>query len=275
MYLKIETAADITPMGKSSTICNQIWNGNNDRRSTKCWPNIHDYPRKWLETWKALLKDYILPKLQSRPLGSWRTKSHQIWPWTTNDDRNVLQYGESFYKRDELGQYVVTDEVHTCTIYCEVRKKKNAVYLITVMQLVQYEDSDQATTWIERNWGTLQYTSQMEEDLYAQIINDNVIAASDGSQLHGKMAHAFCFARKDTCKIICSGAAPVDYPTTDATSYRAEACGTLAIVTILEKLSKRKNVENCNVSIFIDNTETIKTMTDKIFYSMSSILRDN
>ena len=105
---------------------------------------------------------------------------------------------------------------------------------------------------MNRNWGTFIYTDKIEEDLYINLKEGNLVGASDGSGLDGRMAHAFCFAKKDTLEIICSGAAPVDYPEQNATSYRAEESGALALVTILERLSEKYDINGYTVPFYID-----------------------
>ena len=48
--------------------------------------------------------------------------------------------------------------------------------------------------WMQRNWGTLIIDHNMEAYILKQLLDDNVIAASDGSVLHGKAAHAHCLS---------------------------------------------------------------------------------
>ena len=49
-----------------------------------------------------------------------------------------------------------------------------------------------------QNWGTLSIYHDMEAYILEQLLEDNVIAASDGSVLYKKAAHAYCLAMKDT-----------------------------------------------------------------------------
>ena len=277
LYLKIETAADIVSLTNGSLISSEIYNAKNSRQSTKAWPQIQPYPNKWNEIWRSILRSYISPKLQTRPLGIWRNSSHQMWKWKTNENQTFLFNETSYFLLNgTTGIYELSHETCLCEIPCEVYENNSQLYIEAIQRIVPKPQQEMATeSWILRNWGTLEINIDIENNIVEHLKNNNIVGAADGSELDGKMAHSFCLATQDTCEILCTGSAPVDFPVTMATSYRAEAFGALAIVTLLEKIQKRHNIQNVSVPVYIDNMEAIKTMQGNLFHSMSNILSDN
>ena len=82
-------------------------------------------------------------------------------------------------------------------------------------------------------------------------------------------------ATKDTQEILIEGTAPVDCNTDHVTSYRAEASGALAIVTLLSYLSKRFKLRNGTIHLHIDNMETVNNINKSLYHTVSSSLRDH
>jgi len=93
-----------------------------------------------------------------------------------------------------------------------------------------------------RNWGEQSIITEKVDLIAAQIQLGNVIAASDGSVQGGKAAHVWCISDKNGY-VLHEISAPVDGGPLTMTSFRAEACGALAIVTMLKQICDIKNSE--------------------------------
>ena len=274
LFLKVELASDIVEVNKGSDLCRNISHGRKSRISHKAWPNIHDYPTKWLEIWNSILSSFIVPCLQNKPLGIWIQKSHQMTTCTMNSQKCIVLFDGTYYAQNRDGTYTRTDNEYDCHEQCEVISDIQNV-VAAVIQIENASDQPNPEKWIQRNWGTFQYNQEIGETLYDNLQKNNLIGFSDGSVLDGVMAHAFCFAKRDTSEVICSGTAPVDFPKSFATSYRAESCGALALLTLLDVVIGDKNIQDVTVPICIDNMETVKTMQRNMAHTMSTVMRDN
>ena len=73
--------------------------------------------------------------------------------------------------------------------------------------------------------------------------------ALDGSLLNGTSAHTFYIATKYH-KILVKAAAPVDCSPKNPTSFRAESFGALAVVTLLEYIAKKLNIERMAIKVY-------------------------
>ena len=268
LSLKIETAADIIYRHSGTEICENIYEGINFRRSNKGWPNILDLPKKWIQEWRTILKNYIEPKLQSRPLGRWINTTHQIWDAHVSEDGSTLQYKDKYFKlrmRDRVFSTQTQPQVE-CILPVDIYRRHGGYKIASLIQVTIPQVVNEVNiqlAWETRNMGTISFATQVKEKIVEEMKKNNIVAASDGSVLYGLAAHSYCIAMKDTNTIIASAVAPVDGKKSTMTSFRPEAMGALAIIQYLELISEEYEIDGVEIPIYIDNAETIQVMRGK------------
>ena len=281
LKLKVETTADIVYLNSGTRICSNIYHGTNYRGSREGWPNILEYPQQWIENWKNILQEYILPKLQSRPLGAWKRKSHQQFKTYTNSDQSILKINEEYYEWSRNNRvYIPTDRVMECVIPVDIEQRNGGYRIVAILhdgsENENTHDKKNFLEWEKRNLGTIDFQHPNIEVILEELRHNNIVAASDGSVLNGSASHAYCIAKKDTNEILIAAAAPVDGKKTSMTSFRPEASGALAVIQFLEYISERYDIPQANVIIYIDNAETIQVMKgEKDVYRFSNGLDDH
>ena len=73
--------------------------GHNSRRSKYKWSDTKPFPKKWIKIWRAIINTYIVPRLQTSPLGAWTSPSHQEWLALFSDDGEHVYYDNSWCKK--------------------------------------------------------------------------------------------------------------------------------------------------------------------------------
>ena len=283
LYLKVETASDIVVNNSGNTICPNIKNCINHRTSTRGWPNIQHIHNDWKDIWKTLLENIIEPKLSSRRLGKWITTTYQRWPAKLNSTGSILQienkqytyWKKNIYKRCDIIQEV--EFTHVADVV-NVRKGIKVTGSGPQPENRSHHRVQSIPLWKIRNWGTLSLDAETSNIVYQHMLTNNIMLASDGSVLdNGRAAHAYCLARIDTNEIIVQAAAPVDGNFERMTSYRAEAFGALAAITLVEYIRQQHQYEGeLHVPIFIDNMDAIRTINGKKYaLSIGNGLEDN
>ena len=278
LWLKVETASDIVVLGSSTTICPEIMNGDNYRTSCKHWPNIREIPQEWIKIWRKILKQYIRYELRQSPLGSKRKPSHQKWTNFVTLDKKFLQVHGKYYeynRRSRIYQPSIREISPTvCFTRADIMEHERGYKLLGMGNFCHTipKRLPQIPQWTLRNWGTAQIDESTLENIKNALDNDNLVAASDGSVLNGAGAHAFCLVEEDTHDVLIEGAAPVDGDPNYITSYRSEAFGALAAITLINYVSKKYTIQKKEIIIYIDNTETINTIKGKNNYNGTSMV---
>ena len=276
LYMQVETAADIVKASNGTQICNNIYECVKVRRSTKLWPNIKSFPRKWKEIWVSILRNHIQPILQSRPLGKWKRTSHQCWTFPSNGNFNIFYDGDNYVEKVlEKNEYIPTVDIQA-----NLSHEIIVLHIYEGYERINMRAEEPMTTqavplWVHRNWGTLELEQNIIDRIGKELHDNNIVAASDGSVWNKRSSHAFCIATKDEHEIIFKAAAPVDCDHTHASSFRAESFGALAIITLLEYIGKQLNMPRKRVDIYIDNSETVQTMNKKLWHTVGTVLNDD
>ena len=243
--------------------CPEILTGHNNRKSNKEWPK----PSNWINIWRKFLTQYIIPHLRQNPLGRQINTSHQKWTYFCNKEGTLLKIENAYYKRSSKRILYSTQdhENEDFSVGVDVTKINDG-YKINGKNIRNETSSvtkKEDTRWKVSNWGTASLTTEKIKEVKIALENNNLAVASDGSVLAGKGAYAFCLVEDDTYEIIMQGAGPVDGNPNYITSFRSEAFGALAAVTLIEYISEKYNIRNKTIRMYIDNTETISTIKQK------------
>ena len=67
-----------------------------------------------------------------------------------------------------------------------------------------------APNWQKRIWGKTDISRQTLNIIIMHLLNDNIVAAGDGSVSNDKASHAWCIARKNDYSVILEGVGPTD-----------------------------------------------------------------
>ena len=286
IHMKLLSASDIVQCNSDYQILPSIYDGKNVRESTLKWPLTQEFPKEWLKTWKSLLMSYILPRLRHAPLGQWYKPSHQKWPIQTTANKTFLEKNGILFKLHDThtSKYLPTAQNPPAALYpadVDQTNPDSPVFVYGVKKtnktMTKKDTRDQPIPqWMFRNWGDVNMTASKMEEIAEQIQDNNIIAASDGTVQDGKAAHAWCIAEKNG-NVLCESSAPVDGDPTTMTSFRAEACGALAVISMINHICNLKQLKrnaNNTIEIYVDNKETLQVMR-QIEHTTTSVKQDH
>ena len=258
IHLKIYTLSDIVQIDKRSTILPQVQQMESSRPSSFKWPSTPPLPSQWKTLWTNFLSSDVQSHLYTSPLGRWTNPSHQYWETTSNSDGTRIQMkGKTFLCTHSSIKQETSPAL--CLFPTDIWKESVLGFSKEAQQM-QYSTvpppKQRQNDWKFRNIGTALTTSNVRQ-LREAIKSGKCIGVSDGSLKHQFPAHAWCFADTKSEKIILQGAAPVDGIAEQITSFRAEACGLLAMVCILQKVYEDRTLQKHRVTLYSDGQSVI------------------
>ena len=253
IHLRLISASDIIQYTSSTKIVDYIWNGKNFRTSKIKWPWTKNFPKQWIGIWQSILRNIILPKIQTRPLGRWKKKSHQEWKYAYDNKNNSIKKRKHILHED---YFSIDYDPHKNMMYGN-KFKINPMKTKTNTPN-SYKDIIETTpTWTKNNWGRTPTTKEINK-LIDLIKNKQCVAVSDGTVNAGIGAHSWCFADTITGNKVMTGAALVNGIPNKLNSFRSEAFGIIAILSICELTQQIQPQISGSIDIYCDNKSILE-----------------
>ena len=152
LHLRLLTARDIVYAHKSTKIHDDILKGTNRRNSVFNWTNKIDLPKEWFATFKMILRQVIMPQLQSTSLGAWTNDGHQCFRWYRNNNDvtalTVEEYTELNENDQECYDSIEYDENNKKVLGCKNVEKKGIDEVDQTIETV----IGNSPTWMKNLW---------------------------------------------------------------------------------------------------------------------------
>jgi len=277
LSMKLLTASDIVIANHGSRIHPDIMKGINHRWSVLEWPKILPFPKKWTKVFNNLLMTLIAPRLQSSPLGYWKSPGHQRWQYFAR--------GETVVWKQQRPSYIQygPETIINC-VPVDILANDSQIF---GTQTILHQDHEQpriinpfdritsSPAWMKRIWGQHQLTPETINKIIKAIENGSLIGGGDGSVKHGRGSHAWEFAHKNDFSTICNGTGPVDGPNDTMCSFRAEATHLLAMVTLINRLAPFIKKKKSPITLLTDSESVLQAIKDYKLNSLKNILQDH
>ena len=272
LKMKLKFASDVVVIGKGKRILPNIMRGENYRSSKNKWPCIHAFPKKWLENWQYILKSVIQSKLDNNPLGAWLGQSHQSWTHFSSENGRIVASNRGRWEKQQH-KYCFQKESLILPQYADFDERKQKLYGRGNIEIYPYSMENDEPRWWQSNWG-VQPSFNEFKNLHNTIKSRVIVGVSDGSVTETKAGHAWCFSDVLNENVLMEGAAIVHGDIRELNSYRAEAMGVLALVTIIAKLESIFKTGYGNISIYCDSRAVVqkikKDVESSTKYSMEN-----
>ena len=121
-----------------------------------------------------------------------------------------------------------------------------------------YDYVARAPKWQRRIWGTANVNDDSISLLIIHMINDNVVAAGDGSVREGRASHGWSLVRKDDYSPIIEGAGPTYGNPNFLTSIRPETSACIAASTLLHLVASAEQLYEATVPFFTDSLSVVQ-----------------
>ena len=265
IYLRILTLSDIVIIDKSSQILSSIQKCEHGRESDLDWPDSHPIPPSWKKHWKHFLTNTVAVHLYHKPLGAWKSPTHQRWSSFTSHNKSALRIQNTCYEKRD-GEWKPSIRPTLCIYPADVEQGKIVGYKESIpytnappQNTLQTFDIllSKSPSWKLRNIGFLPSLEQLQPLILA-INSNQCIGVSDGSLRDSFPSHSWCFSNPSTGEIILRSSAPVDGDPSHITSFRAEAMGIIAMLSIIDLLRTSGHVKSSTIKLFSDGDSVIK-----------------
>ena len=237
LYLKLITASDIIDP-ETNRVYQHVLECKPTIQSRLGWPNIHPFPKSWIQLWKSMITSFIIPKLRLLPLGTWRKQTHQI----LLEPINMKKIQKKF--KHEYPTLILEDVALNSKLFSKVVQRIN-----TTMR--------SADKWKQSIWGIKGIPRKTIHTILFEYLRGNLIAATDASVKYGRAGHAFCYANKKTGKILFSSGSKVCGSIKFTTSYRAEMMSIIAGLTLLDLILRAAGISKAKVVLHTDSETSI------------------
>ena len=274
LALRIYTASDTVPLGRTNCILPNIIECHNLRESRLEWPRADSIHHTWKKIWKDIMVTYIQPKLQSNPIGKRINHTHQKWAAHISEDGNYIEYkGQTFKKATATRQPKFTMIYRSSPTLCHIPgdiicHHNGSINLVgtELMSITAPHEPDgnvydyvaRAPKWQRRIWGTANVNDDSISLLIIHMINDNVVAAGDGSVREGRASHGWSLVRKDDYSPIIEGAGPTYGNPNFLTSMRPETSACIAASTLLHLVASAEQLYKATVPFFTDSLSVVQ-----------------
>ena len=264
LYLQLLTLSDLVVVDKGTQILHNIFQCTRSRDSSLEWPDAPAFPSSWKHSWCQFLRNTIATHLYHSPLGKWISPTHQKWATFTTYSQNIVRINNECFTKIQ-GQWKKTSSPTLCLYPCDFEQGKIKGYIKSLPTSCPHDqvettyDSVFSTlpNWQIRNLGFIPTMDQLQK--LAKLINSNeCIGVSDGSLRDHYPAHAWCFVNSTSGAICIQGEAPVDGPTTNISSFRAEGMGLIAMLTLIDVLRSLHLIHSSTIKLYSDGESVIK-----------------
>ena len=284
LHLHLVTLSDIVYIDKKSTIRQEIFCGRNSRASKWNWPRKINFPKKWLNVWDSILRTYIQPRLQNRPLGRWLHTTHQIWHTFTNDDISMVRIHEDIFRYDRgLGERVQDPMLCLYPVDMENMKVMGRIKnMYAHEKVMKPQESSSAILQVlssipaplEQNLG-VSLTVEKLIKIRKAIQANRCVGAGDGSLRHQYPSHAWCLADDQTGALLIQGSAQVNGNKNHISSFRAEGMAIIAQLTVLHVIDSVWGLHGTSVIIYSDCDSVLKKIKTRADDRLKFALADD
>jgi len=282
-HLQLLTLSDMTDV-RGKIVLRKVFQGQVGRRSkfkfTKQEPT-----KKWKNWWTKKACPVLQKALNIRPLGQWKSTSHQIWDWEYDSIKDELchegmtyrKVGNVYIKKDNEGD----NSDATLDSWADVTFDRNMrPYLIAYQNKkimegrIQPSQASKFRETYDKMWGEINYLVPQEE-LILQMNNKSIMVATDGSNWNDEGAHAWGVADAKG-KFLVKGRGRVPCAKSDASSLRPELHALLAVTSYLSALKEELGDDRkVTIPMYTDSQNAITDMESNLYATTRNVLENN
>ena len=251
LNLRLLMASDIVMINSPNKISSHILKGVNTRESILNWPKVMNLLESWIGTFRMVLKQVVVPQMQSTPLGRWIGAGHQRFHYYNENTRKVISYKQFMEMTDaEKLEFVHVD-------YCDETKKLLGHQKIhdKIVEEQEAKLEDIITTsprWMRNLWRGSEIKVHQLQQMLNQLNQDDVSVAGDGSVRDQLGSFAWYMASQISERSFYTGTGPVDGHMHHMKALRAESTHVLASVALLCQLEQFTSKTSVTIPIYTD-----------------------